>query len=919
MRLLGRRAECEFLDAAVADALDGRSRVVVIRGEAGIGKSALLQHVADQLDDWRVVRAVGVEAEMELAYSGLHQICSPLLHELERLPEPQREALATVFGLSAGAVPNRFLVGLATLTLFADVAEQHPLACIVDDAHWLDQASEQILGFVARRLLAERIALVCTARTGIGDHILAGLPEMSIAGLPETDARSLLLSSMPGPIDAAVGQQVITESHGNPLALIELGRAWTVADFAGGFGVPVSEGVAGKIEEAYAHRLHVLPEQTRLLVLLAAAEPLGDRLLLDRAAEILGIEMSALSPAVDAGLIKVDSRVEFAHPLARSAVYRSAGRDDRYRIHAALAEATDHLRDPDRRAWHRARATAGTDENIATELEQSAARAQARGGVAAAAAFLQRTVALTAEPDRRAERALAAAEACFQAGAIDDVQQLLATAESRGLDGALGARALLLRGHVALVLGYGDDAAPIILQAAKRLEPFDVELARDAYLTAYGSAMSAAYLGQAAVFLEICRAMENLPAPLGAWDAQDLLLEGLARMHTDGRAVAVPILQRAANALARMPGDDVLRWGWMAPMASDVAWDSDASSAIFERQAGIVRSAGALAELPVNLQSLALDKVWNGDLAGARLLIAESDTVAVATGSQLPPFAALRLLTMEGNEADASALIPTMIEHATARGQGLFVRMAQWAAAVLYNGLARYEEAAEAARQVTANDIDPYQQMWALPELVEAATRIDEIDVAHEAFERLVEMTDPAGTDWALGTQTRSRALLSHGETADRYYREAIERLGRTRRRPELARAHLLYGEWLRREGRRGDARERLHTAHDMFGEMGMEAFLGRARRELAGTGEKVHRHNPLIRDGLIRDELTAQEEQIALLARDGLSNREIAGTLYLSSRTVEWHLRKVYMKIGISSRSQLRTALPEKTALVGR
>jgi DNA-binding CsgD family transcriptional regulator len=911
MRLLGRRVECESLDAALTDALEGHSRVVVLRGEAGIGKSALLDYLLDQLDGWRVARAVGVEAEMELAYSGLHQICSPMLQELERLPEPQSEALETVFGLSAGAPPNRFLVGLATLTLFAEVAEQHPLACIVDDAHWLDLASEQILGFVARRLLAERIALVCTARTGIGDHVLAGLPEMLITGLSEKDARSLLLSKMPGPIDAAVCQQIITESHGNPLALIELGRVSNLAEFAGGFGVPGSEGVAGKIEQAYARRLDALPGQTRQLVLLAAAEPLGDRVLLDRAAEVLDIEMAALSPAVDAGLIKVDPRIEFAHPLARSAAYRSAGRADRYRIHAALAEATDHRRDPDRRAWHRARATPGPDEEIATELEQSAARARARGGVAAAAAFLQRTLALTAEPDRRAERALAAAEACFQAGAFDTAQRLLATAESHGLDGFLSARALLLRGHVAVVLGYGDDAAPLLQQAARKLEPFDVELARGAYLTAYGSAMSAAYLGQAGVFLEICRAVEDLPPPRGAPDAKSLLLEGLARMHTDGRAVAMPIFRRAADALAQMPEEDVLRWGWIAPMASHVTWDSAGSSAIYERQAKIVRNAGALAELPVYLSSWALDKAWNGDLAGARLLIAESDAVAAATGSQLPPFAALRLLSMEGKEADTCALIAATIEHATARGQGLAVRVAQWAASVLYNGLARYGEAAAAARQVTANDIDPYPQMWALPELVEAASRVGAIELANEALGRLVEVTDPAGTDWALGTQARSRALLSDSESADRLYQEAIERFGRTRLRPELARAHLLYGEWLRREGRRVDAREQLRMAHDMLGEIGMEAFVGRARRELVGTGEKVHRRSPLI-----RDELTAQEEQIARLARDGISNREIAGTLYLSSRTVEWHLRKVFMKLGISSRSQLQTALPDSMAL---
>ena len=372
-------------------------------------------------------------------------------------------------------------------------------------------------------------------------------------------------------------------------------------------------------------------------------------------------------------------------------------------------------------------------------------------------------------------------------------------------------------------------------------------------------------------------------------------------MHTGGRAVAIPILQRAASALAQLPDEDVLRWGWIAPMANHVTWDSDGSREIYERQAEIVRTAGALAELPVYLSSLALDKAWNGDLAGARLLVAESDAVAAVTGSQLPRFAALRLVSMEGRQAEASALIAATIEQATAQGQGLAVRVAQWAAAVLYNGLGRYDQALSAAREVTANDIDPYPQMWALPELVEAAVRMGETDVAHKAIDRLAEMTQPAGTDWALGTEARSRALLSDGENADLLYREAIERFGRTRLRPELARAHLLYGEWLRREGRRRDAREQLRTAHDMFADMGMEAFAERTRRELVATGETARK-----RSAETRDELTPQEEQIARLVRDGLSNPEIAAQLFLSSRTVEWHLRKVYAKLGISSRREL-------------
>jgi DNA-binding CsgD family transcriptional regulator len=516
---------------------------------------------------------------------------------------------------------------------------------------------------------------------------------------------------------------------------------------------------------------------------------------------------------------------------------------------------------------------------------------------------------LTADPGRRTERALAAAELSFRAGDLDTAQRLLATLEFSPLDGFQAARAALLRGHVAVVRGYGNDAASLLLNAARQLEVFDLELARGAYLTAYGSAFSAAHLGEADVFLEICRAIEGLPPPQGGPDAKSPLLEGLARMHTDGRAVGTPILQRAANALAEMREEDVLRGGWTAPMASNATWDSDGSSAIFERQARIVRSAGALGELPVYVSALTLDRIWNGDLAAARVLIAESEAVAAATGSRLPPFAALRLLSMEGKEADASALIAATIEHATARGQGLAVSVAQWAASVLYNGLARYDEALATARQVTAHDIDPYPNMWALPELVEAAARVGETDVAREALDRLAEMTQPAGTEWALGTEARSRALLSDGEDADLLYREAIERFGRTGLRPELARAHLLYGEWLRREGQRRVAREQLRTAHQMFAGIGMEAFAERTGRELLATGERARK-----RTDDTRDDLTAQEAQIAQLAREGYSNPEIGAQLFLSPRTVEWHLRKVFTKLDISSRKELDAALRTKT-----
>jgi DNA-binding CsgD family transcriptional regulator len=910
-RLLGRRSEREALDRIVTDALAGQSRVIVVRGEAGIGKSALLGHLLEKVAGWHVATAVGVESEMELAYSGLHQLCGPMLDHLDRLPTPQREALATVFGQSSGPAPDRFLVGLAALTLFAEIAEEQPLVCIIDDAQWLDRASAQILGFVARRLLAERIALVCATRSDLGDKALAGLPELSVDGLGDSDARALLLENVYGPLDAAVCEQIVTESHGNPLALLELPRSWRAADLAGGFGLPDSQPVVSKIEQSYVRRLRVLPSETQLLLLAAAAEPLGDPLLLHRAAETLHVGMAAADPAVDAGLLGIGGRVEFAHPLVRSAAYRSAATEDRHRVHRALADATDPETDPDRRAWHRARATPGPGEEVATELERSAGRAQARGGVAASAAFLQRAVALTVDPARRAGRALAAAQASFQAGEFDAALGLLATAEAYPLDGFQSAQAALLRGHVALASAYGNDAAPLLLQAARGLEPFDLELARRAYLTAWGAAITANHLGGAGVLLEICRAVRALPPLPAAPHPLDLVLEGLALLTTDDRAAATPILQRAAKAVLQLTVEDMLRWGWLAPAASSAIWDSEGAIAIYERKVQLVRDTGALGELPIHLHALALERAWLGDFAGAGLLLAESDSVAAATGSQVPPFAVLRLWALQGREAEATPLIEATIQLGTAGGQGIAVMVAYWAAAVLNNGLARYEEAASAAREVTANAIDPWESMWALAELVEAAARVGDTELARDALNRLAETTQPAGTAFALGIEARSRALLSDGATAEELYRESIDRLSRTQLRPELARAHLLYGEWLRREGRRFDAREQLRTAHDMFVAIGMEAFAERTRRELIATGEKIRN-----RSNQKRDELTPQEEQIARLARVGLSNPEIGAQLFISARTVEWHLGKVFTKLRISSRRELRAALPEHGGL---
>jgi DNA-binding CsgD family transcriptional regulator/tetratricopeptide (TPR) repeat protein len=602
-------------------------------------------------------------------------------------------------------------------------------------------------------------------------------------------------------------------------------------------------------------------------------------------------------------LLAIGERVTFRHPLVRSAVYRSAAVEDRRAVHLALAEATDPDADPDRRAWHLAAAAAGPDEQVAYELERSAGRAQARGGLAAAAAFLQRAVALTKDPARRGDRALAAAEASFQAGAFDTALGLAATAEAGVLDEFQRTRVELLRAHVAFGAGQWSDALPLLVKAARRLESFDLNLARETYLIAWGAAGLAEDLAARDVLEEVCRAVLALAPPSGTPRPLDLLLDGFALLITEGHAAAVPTLRRAALAVADIPVDDILRWGWMAAGARAAMWDDEGLLEICTRQVQVLRDAGALAALPIHLTYLANAGLWIGDFAGAASLIAEVDSVAAATGSRFPPYALLRLRGLQGREAEASAAIASAIQRAG--GKGMTAARAHWAAAVLYIGLGRYEQATSAARQATSHAVNHWIFMWMLPELVEAAARAGEIELARDALEQLAQTTRPCGTDFALGLEARCRALLSDGPVADELYREAVDRFSRTRLRPDLARAHLLYGEWLRRQNRRFDAREQLRSADELFVAIGMEAFAERARKELQATGEKVRR-----RTVEARDELTAQERQIARLARDGLSNPEIGARLFLSPRTIEWHLRNVFTKLDIRSRRELSTAL---------
>jgi DNA-binding CsgD family transcriptional regulator len=906
------------LDRLVDAVRAGESRTLVVRGEPGVGKTALFEYVVEQASGCRVARAAGVESEMELAFAGLHQLLAPMLDRLDGLPGPQRDALRMAFGVDPGSAPDRFFVALAVLSLLSDVAEERPLICLVDDAQWLDSASAQVLAFVARRLDAESVGLVFAAR-GTSDD-LAALGELVVDGLDEADARALLGTVLTGPLDARVLDRIVAETRGNPLALLELPRGLTPAELAGGFALPGAGPLSGRIEESFRRRLEALPAETRVLLLVAAADPVGDPVLVWRAAERLGIPAQAATPAAEAGLLEFGARVRFRHPLVRSAAYRSASLQARRDVHGALAEVTDPGVDPDRRAWHQAQAAPGPDEDVASELERSAGRAQARGGMAAAAAFLERAATLTPEPDLRAQRLLAAARAKRDAGALDAALGLLVAVEAGPPDALRTAEVERLRGQIALEQQRGGDAARLLLSAARRLEPLNADLAREAHLDALVAAIWAADLESPGGVMAVAEAARAAPPGPQPPRAVDVLLDALAIRLTEGYAAAAPTLTRALElVLAPEVGtDDVDRSPWLAgsrPSATVALelWDAESLHLLADRQAQVARDTGALVQLRVALNSGAGTRILAGELATAALMLDEDRLIAEATGNVPIAYTDMLLAVWRGREAQASELVEAALREATARGLGRFVTFATYASSVLYNGLGRHDAARDAARRAFEGDLvgrDPL----VLPELVEAASRTGDVALLRAGFERLSERTRVTPTEWALGIEARVRALLSEGDVADGLYRESIHRLGRTRLRVELARAHLLYGEWLRREGRRTDAREQLRTAHEMLDAMGVEAFAERAARELRATGETARK-----RSVETRDELTAQEAQIARLARDGLSNPEIGARLFISRRTVEYHLHKVFAKLGISSRNQLHRALGSDSSMAPR
>jgi DNA-binding CsgD family transcriptional regulator len=889
------------------DARAGHGGVLVLHGEPGMGKTALLDLAVELGGDCKVVRTAGVEVETELPYAALQQLSRPIFGLSERLPDPQREALSVAFGLSAEHAPNPLLVGLAVLGLLVEAANDQPLLCVVDDAQWLDRASARALAFIARRLLADRIALLFAARER--SEAFGGFPEVHIGPLGRRDARALLESVLPTRVDDRVLERIVTETNGNPLALLELPRGMNPSELAGGFGLPAAAPLSAQIEEHFMRRAANVPPDARRLLLLAAADPTGDLALVSRAAERLGIPESAARALESDGVLDLRTGVVFRHPLARSAVYRAAAVDERIEVHRALADATDPETDPDRRAWHRAQATSMPDEDVAAELERSAARAQARGGFAAAAAFLERSSVLTVDRARRAGRELAAAQAKYEAGAFDEAITLAANAEGGQLEVVQRAELDLLRARISFAEERGNEAPRLLLTAAKDFEPFDARRAREIYLEALSAALFAGRLAGAWGAREVAAAAQALPEPPMPPAASDLLLDGLARMITEGPATGTPAVREALRAFGGgdNEADEGQRWWrWLAGRAAGFIWDYEAWDSLTKRQIGAAREAGALAELPFALSTRVGVCLFGGDVAAASSLNEESNGLAEATGSQIvPPYGILTVAAFRGREVELRRSVETTTEEFIRHGEGIGLTLSLWATALLCNGLARYADAFEAAEQASEDPRELWFANFALIELIEAASRTGREDRATSALQILSESTSASGTPWALGVEARSRALLAHGDGAEKFYREAIDRLEPTRLSVDLARARLLYGEWLRRDRRRIDAREQLRIAYDFFSDAGMEAFAERARIELRATGDQARERTP---DAL--DQLTPQEAQISRLVAEGHTNREIAAQLFISPSTVEYHLGKAFRKLDVKSRTQLASRI---------
>lgn len=912
--LRGRERELAVLASVLHRPARGQSGVLLITGEAGIGKSALVDAaVRAAPDELRIERATAAESEMALPYAGLHQLTAGLADESSTLPTPQRAALDAAFGRSGDdESPNPFLVGLAVLGLLVQASARQPLACVVDDAHWLDAQSAQVLAFVARRLAAERVALILAVRTADGE--VEGLPELAMEGLAEADALALFAHALPGAVDERVRDQLLAESRGNPLALLELPRALTAAEFGSahtGRPAPLVE----RIEDSLLAQVRALPEPAQRLLVVAAAEPTGDPVLLRRAADALELGTEAFDAAVSAEALTVGARFELRHPLVRSAVYRAAPAEERRRVHAALADATDPEIDPDRRAWHRAQATVSPDETVAADLERSAGRARRRGGAGAAAAFLERAAALTPDRERATVRLVAAAQAMQDAGAPQDALRLLAAAPDDALPPREAALAAALRARARYALDRDATIAPALVAAAQRLAPLDAAAAREAYLDAFSVARYAGRVAQAVepdaspaisladvghAVLEATRD-ETPERPL------DLVLQGQARIAVRDYAGGVPLLRRAFAAYdPRTARSADLPWILRACQEAFDIWDLDALRTLSAAQVELARAGGVLAALPnaLNLRGVAL--LQDGDLDAAAVVADEIELIKQVTRQSFPANVHVVVAAWRGREAVAQPLIAELRAGALARREGLALSIADFAEAILFNGLGRHAEALAASRHQLPYAGELRVTMRAMTELVEAAVHVGEHAVAEQALAQLQSISEPLGGRWLGGELELATALVAgEDDAAEAHYLAAVEQLDASGLFLVAGRARLCFGEWLRRRRRRIDAREQLTEAERRFTARGAEAFAARAARELTSTGAKARPRIPGASDAL-----TPQELNVARMARDGLTNREIATRLFVSDRTVEYHLRKVYGKLGITSRRALADAL---------
>jgi DNA-binding CsgD family transcriptional regulator len=910
--LIGRRDESDALERVLGQAQRGQGEAVIVLGEAGIGKTALIDGVVASASDFRVLCSTGNEVEMELPFASLQRLCSSVLDRLTGLPEPQSRALNVAFGLASGDPPDRLIVGVALVNLLGQLATERTVVCVLDDAQWIDQASAQAITFAARRASGMSVSFLFGARVLTKE--LQGIPTMFLDGLRDDNARELVNSALMHRMDEHVLERLVVEAHGNPLALLELPRSLSPAQMGGGFGLPVSVPLRGRIEESFRRRLRRLPPPSRQLLLVAAAEPTGESTLIWRAAELLGIPESAADPPKAERLLDLSAGIVFRHPLVRSAVYSAASGLDRRQVHHALAEATDPIVDPDRRAWHRAQSTARPDENIALELEVSAERAQSRGGFAAAAAFLERSTELTPNMKLKAERALRAADAKRVAGDLDAALGLANIAQRGPLDNYQRARLDVLRAQTLFALHRGNEAPPLLLQAAYRLEPLDPNGARETYLTALIAALFAGRFSRGASADDVARAAHTSPRPAGPLRASDLLLGGLALLITEGPIAGTPAMRRALEAFRsdEVSSEEQLRWSWLAGRAAGHIWDYENWDYLTARQVVVARDVGALNVLPLTLSTRAGLKLFAGEIEAAESLMEQVQSFADVIDTQTVPYAGLTVAAFRGDESKVLSLLSETHQDLIERGEGVGVTLAQWATAVLYNGLAQYDRAFVSAGQVLEMPNEFWFLPWVAVEMIEAASRTGNRVQAVSALTRLAEGTTASGTDWAGSIEARCRALLADGHAAETLYQEAIDRVTNTPMRWDLARARLVYGEWLRRDRRTKEAREQLREAEALFSDFGARAFADRARVERLATGEHARKRSPAT-----RFDLTPQESQISRMVAQGSTNREIASKLFISASTVEYHLHKIFRKLGVRSRAQLTQRLLQSTGLL--